>query len=103
MSIIIVHAFGHTRRDFSKGCIRVEDSTGLAMWVLQDQPRWNRAGIETAQRGSTTVRAPLAQAMPVVVWYTTAVAAPGGEAWFYSDVYGHDRTLDQALHPATYQ
>ena len=37
--------------------------------------------------------------MPVVVWYTTAVAAPNGEAWFYSDIYGHDRALQAALSP----
>jgi murein L,D-transpeptidase YcbB/YkuD len=35
--------------------------------------------------------------MPVVVWYTTAVAAPDGKAWFYPDIYGHDRQLDGAL------
>jgi L,D-transpeptidase YcbB len=91
--------FGQTRRDFSHGCIRVEDPTGLAEWVLRDQPRWNRAALEASQHDSATTRVPLTRAMPVVVWYTTAVAAPSGEAWFYPDIYGHDRTLDQALRP----
>lgn len=89
--------FAWTRRDFSHGCIRVEDPTTLAGWVLGDHPRWSRSAIVAAQRGPTTVRASLSQPMPVVVWYTTAVAAPDGEAWFYSDIYGHDRQLDQAL------
>lgn len=91
--------FAETRRDFSHGCIRVEDPTALAEWVLRDQPRWEAKAIEEAQHGTTTVRAPLTSAMPVVVWYTTAVAAPQGEAWFYSDIYGHDRALDAALRP----
>jgi murein L,D-transpeptidase YcbB/YkuD len=37
--------------------------------------------------------------MPVIVWYATAVAAPDGKAWFYSDIYGHDRALNEALRP----
>ncbi|HEX2609716.1 MAG TPA: L,D-transpeptidase family protein [Gemmatimonadales bacterium] len=92
--------FEATRRDFSHGCIRVQDPTALALWVLQDQPTWNKAAITAAEQGKATVRVPLSRPMPVVVWYTTAVAAPNGEAWFYSDIYGHDRALQTALHPA---
>jgi len=86
-----------TRRDFSHGCIRLEDPTALALWVLRDQPRWNRQRITTAQRGTATTRAWLTRPMPVIVFYTTAVAAPDGSAWFYADIYGHDRELDEAL------
>jgi murein L,D-transpeptidase YcbB/YkuD len=89
--------FAETRRDFSHGCIRVEDPTRLAAWVLQDQPAWDLGGIRAAQRGTATTRAPLTRAMPVVLWYTTAVAAPNGDAWFYTDIYGHDALLDTAL------
>jgi murein L,D-transpeptidase YcbB/YkuD len=89
--------FAHTRRDFSHGCIRVEDPTALALWVLRDQPRWNRERITAAQEGSGTTRAWLTRPMPVIVFYTTAVAAPDGNAWFYADIYGHDRALDEAL------
>jgi L,D-transpeptidase YcbB len=89
--------FAQTRRDFSHGCIRVEYPTTLALWVLRDQPRWNRERIAGAQEGSTTTRAWLTRAMPVMVFYTTAVAAPDGSAWFYADIYGHDRELDETL------
>jgi murein L,D-transpeptidase YcbB/YkuD len=89
--------FARTRRDFSHGCIRVEDPTTLADWVLRDRPRWSRSAIRAAQLGSATLRAWLSRPMPVVVWYTTAVAAPDGKAWFYPDIYGHDRQLDGAL------
>lgn len=93
--------FARTRRDFSHGCIRVEDPTTLAGWVLRDRPRWSRSAIVAAQQGSATVRASLSRPMPVVVWYTTAVAAPDGRAWFYADIYGHDRQLDRALQTHT--
>ena len=97
--------FAHTRRDFSHGCIRVEDPTALAAWVLRDRPEWPRERIEAAQTVPTTSRAMLTLPMPVVVFYTTAVASPDGAVWFYSDIYGHDRTLDEALRggPASLQ
>jgi murein L,D-transpeptidase YcbB/YkuD len=89
--------FTRTRRDFSHGCIRVEDPTALAAWVLRDQPRWSRQEIIAAQMGRRTTRAWVTSPMPVIVFYTTAVAAPDGGAWFYADIYGHDRELDEAL------
>jgi murein L,D-transpeptidase YcbB/YkuD len=89
--------FALTRRDFSHGCIRLEDPMTLALWVLQDQPRWSRKRIAAAQESTATTRAWLTRPVPVIVFYTTAVAAPDGSAWFYADVYGHDRQLDEAL------
>jgi murein L,D-transpeptidase YcbB/YkuD len=89
--------FALTRRDFSHGCIRLEDPTALAVWVLRDQPRWARDTIVASQRGTTTTRALLTRPMPVVIFYTTAVATPEGRAWFFRDIYGHDQVLDEAL------
>lgn len=89
--------FTRTRRDFSHGCIRVEDPVALANWVLRDQPAWPPDGINAALRGLRTVRAPLARPLPVVVFYTTAVVRPDGTTWFYGDIYGQDRLLDEAL------
>jgi L,D-transpeptidase YcbB len=89
--------FSHTRRDFSHGCIRVQDPTALAAWVLRDQPGWTRRDVLAAQNGRSTRRAWLTTPMPVIVFYTTAVAAPDGSVWFYQDIYGHDRSLDEDL------
>jgi murein L,D-transpeptidase YcbB/YkuD len=89
--------FARSRRDFSHGCIRLEDPTGLAAWVLRDQAAWNREAIEAAMAETRTTRALLTRPMPVVVFYTTAVAFPDGSVHFYGDVYGHDRELLEAL------
>ena len=47
--------FSRYRRDFSHGCVRLEDPVALAEWVLNDQPEWTRDRILTAMQGSATV------------------------------------------------
>jgi len=42
--------FSRARRDFSHGCIRLEDATGLAEFVLRDEPEWTRKN-EAAMQG----------------------------------------------------
>ena len=47
-----------------------------------------------ASRQSTTIR--LATPLPVVIAYSTTVVK-NGRVHFFSDLYGHDRVLEQAL------
>ena len=88
--------FGRDRRDFSHGCIRVEQPLALAQFVLRDEPGWTADRIRAAMaRGeSSTLR--LAQPLPVLIAYSTVVVK-AGRVFFYPDIYGHDRLLDQAL------
>jgi L,D-transpeptidase YcbB len=89
--------FAPARRDFSHGCVRIEDPAALAEWVLRDQRSWPLDSILAAQRAKATTRALLTRPMPVIIFYTTAVATPDGRLYFYPDVYGHDRNLEEAL------
>jgi murein L,D-transpeptidase YcbB/YkuD len=89
--------FDRSRRDFSHGCIRVEDAEGLAAWVLRDQAVWAPDHVRAAMDGSSTKRALLTRPMAVAIVYNTAVATPSGEAWFFGDIYGHDVDLEEAL------
>jgi murein L,D-transpeptidase YcbB/YkuD len=89
--------FAETRRDFSHGCIRLEDPAALATWVLRDQQAWPADSVRAAMAGKVTRRALLTRPMPVILFYTTAVAWPEGGVMFYPDLYGHDRELDEAL------
>lgn len=88
--------FVRERRDFSHGCIRVEDPVALARFVLQDDPAWTSERIREAMgRGqSHTVRLP--QPVPVVLAYSTTVVK-NGRLHFFADIYGHDMKLEQAL------
>jgi murein L,D-transpeptidase YcbB/YkuD len=88
--------FERERRDFSHGCIRVEKPVDLARFVLQDEPGWTEERIRgtMASGASSTLR--LAQPLPVLITYATALVLDG-RLHFFDDLYGHDRLLDAAL------
>jgi murein L,D-transpeptidase YcbB/YkuD len=89
--------FSRTRRDFSHGCIRVEDPERLAEWVLRDVPGWTRERIEAAMQGERPTRVNLKEPLMVVLFYDTVHVDAKGVVYFASDIYGHDRALDRAL------
>jgi len=90
--------FSRTRRDFSHGCIRVEDPAVLAEWILQGNENWTKDKIvETMNNGPDSQQVNLPQKRPVVIIYATAVVLPDGEVKFFQDIYGHDARLEKAL------
>jgi murein L,D-transpeptidase YcbB/YkuD len=89
--------FARPRRDFSHGCIRVEDAAELADFVLARQGGWTRERIEQAMNGERTMRVDLPGPVPVFIYYTTAIVRHDGTVEFFEDVYGKDDPLDRAL------
>jgi murein L,D-transpeptidase YcbB/YkuD len=89
--------FSRARRDFSHGCVRLEDPARFAEWVLRDQPEWTRARVETAMQGERPTRVNLKQPLTVVLFYDTVHVNSDGVVFFVDDIYGHDRALDAAL------
>ncbi len=94
--------FERERRDFSHGCIRVEDPVALAMFVLQDDPEWPEERIRTAMASGKSNTLRLEKPVTVLIAYSTVVIKEG-RVFFYPDLYGHDRLLADALrrHAAT--
>ncbi len=89
--------FSRTRRDFSHGCIRVEDPAALAQFVLFDQPEWDAERIRKSMSLPAPLRVNLEQPMPILIFYTTAVVDAQGRTHFLPDIYGHDKKLAEAL------
>jgi L,D-transpeptidase YcbB len=89
--------FSRSRRDFSHGCIRVENPAALAAWVLRDKPGWTMDKIRATMNGNTTVQVNLDKPIPVLILYSTAVVDPGGEVRFFDDIYGYDTSLERVL------
>jgi len=93
-----VELFSRTRRDFSHGCIRVEDPVALAEWVLRENGGWTKERILAAMNsGPDSQQVNLVQKIPVLILYGTAVVLPNGEVDFFQDIYGHDAALEKAL------
>ena len=92
-----VELFSKARRDFSHGCIRVEDPVALAAWVLRDRPEWDVARIQAVMNGDQTMQVNLKQPIPVLIIYSTAVVEPDGEVRFFQDIYDDDAALKKVL------
>jgi murein L,D-transpeptidase YcbB/YkuD len=89
--------FSRARRDFSHGCIRVQDPLALAVWVLRDDPDWNAEKIAAAMNGDQTIHVNLHKPIPVLIIYSTAVVEPDGEVRFFDDIYHYDEALQKEL------
>jgi len=89
--------FSRSRRDFSHGCIRVEDPVALAEWVLRGNPEWAPDKIRAAMDGSETIAVKVASPIPVLIVYGTAVVMENGDVHFFDDIYGYDAELERAL------
>jgi L,D-transpeptidase YcbB len=90
--------FKKSRRDFSHGCIRVEHPVELAEFVLSAQGGdWTREKIETSMQGDKSKIVTLKTALPVYIFYSTALADENGKGMFFEDIYGHDEKLQTLL------
>ncbi len=91
--------FSRSRRDFSHGCIRVEDPTAMANWILGfELPGvWPPERIQEAMNGERTIRVNLPKRIPVLIIYQTAMAGENGEVRFFPDIYKLDAELERAL------
>jgi murein L,D-transpeptidase YcbB/YkuD len=88
--------FGRDRRDFSHGCIRVEEPVALAKFVLQGMPAWSEDRIRKAMERGESATLRLTEPVPVLITYGTTLVKEG-RIYFFEDIYGLDRVLDAAL------
>jgi murein L,D-transpeptidase YcbB/YkuD len=89
--------FAFTRRDFSHGCIRAQQPSALASFILAGDSTWNTEAIAAAMHGDRTLHVSLAQPVTVFILYMTTVVAPDGTLYFYPDLYDGDAELERAL------
>jgi murein L,D-transpeptidase YcbB/YkuD len=85
--------FAKQDRFFSSGCVRVDDPLGLATFLLQDDPSWNRDRVDAVVKSGKITYAKLARPIPLHFVYMTAWVDEGGVANFRSDVYKRDGSV----------
>jgi len=89
--------FRQTKRDFSHGCIRVENPPALAKFILKNRKNWNKYKTKAILKTKEpTIVGVLSSKIPVVIFYTT-VLPNETDVSFYPDIYGLDEILITAL------
>jgi murein L,D-transpeptidase YcbB/YkuD len=106
--------FARSRRDYSHGCIRVQDPVALAEWTLRGDPEWTQEHILAAIKNEypkkkkskkkalpdepeEPLQVKLPKPIPVLILYATAYVEENGEVGFFDDIYGYDKELEHAL------
>jgi murein L,D-transpeptidase YcbB/YkuD len=91
-----VSLFERDRRDFSHGCIRVQQPVELAQFVLQDEAGWTAERIRQEMQPGDPVTIALRRPLPVLIAYSTVIVKQG-RAYFFDDLYRQDARVAQAL------
>jgi murein L,D-transpeptidase YcbB/YkuD len=89
--------FEKASRNFSHGCIRVENPLKLAELILSDRLGWSRSRIDAAVADGKLTSITLPDPLPVLVLYWTVDPSAAKAPIFYKDAYGRDATLLDAL------
>ena len=89
--------FSQTERNFSSGCIRVQNPFDLAELVLNDPVKYNRSELDAIVASRKTQRVHLKPKVPVIILYITASIGADGEVRFYKDIYNRDQKVLDAL------
>jgi murein L,D-transpeptidase YcbB/YkuD len=97
------HLFEESQRDFSHGCIRVEDPVALGEFVLRRNGGWNPDRITETMNDTTVVakEVPLETPIPVYIVYLTAWVDDEGRVQFRDDIYGHDARVASDMQEAS--
>jgi murein L,D-transpeptidase YcbB/YkuD len=93
--------FARAQRDFSSGCIRVEQAYALADYLLSDDPHWTPKKLRKTIEKERQSVVHLAHPIPVHLQYMTAWVDPDGTLQFREDIYQRDEKLDHALRNRT--
>ncbi len=92
------HLFERSTRPFSHGCMRVRNPQRMAEILLAEDKGWDAAKVDDLmERGPQNNQIPIEHSIPVHVTYFTAWVDDQGETKMASDVYGHEKRINQAL------
>ena len=89
--------FRRAQRDFSSGCVRIEEPIELASLLLESEPGWSRKRIINTVRTGKTQVVRLSEKIPVHLSYWTAWVDENGTIHFRDDIYGRDKSLEALL------
>ena len=91
------HLFDRETRDFSHGCIRLQQPFEFAYRLLSRQTDDPQGYFHSVLNTGREATVPLDTPVPVHLIYRTAYTVAGGRTQFRADVYGRDDKIWQAL------
>jgi len=86
-------------RNYSHGCVRLDDARGMAALLLDDKVASLPESLDDMQKSGKTHFIALSQPVPVSLVYRTAWLDPSGKLILGLDPYGRDALLWTAMHP----
>lgn len=82
--------FEMDNRDFSHGCIRMQNPFALVDYLMKDDPRWNPEELEEILDEEKTKYVSLTHPIPIFITYITAWVDNNGRVNFRNDLYRQD-------------
>lgn len=90
--------FNSAQRTLSHGCLRLRNPMKLVEILLQEDKGWDRAKIdELSASGPLNNEVPMEKRIMMHLTYFTAWVGDDGKVKLFSDVYGHEKRITQAL------
>ena len=90
--------FKSTRRTLSHGCLRVQKPMQLAEIILREDKGWDAAKVAMMSRaGPLNNEIAIDKNIPIHLAYFTAWVDDDGRLKAFSDIYGHEKRVTQAL------
>ena len=89
--------FDRNKRDFSHGCIRVENPKKLAMHLLKNNKNWTEINVDNVLLTNTATPIAINPTIPVYITYFTAWVDVNGNLNFRNDIYNLDDELAKEI------
>ena len=90
--------FRHSQRTLSHGCLRVQKPVELAEIMLREGNGWDKARmLEQMKSGPLNNEVVIEKRIPIHLTYFTAWVDGSGKLKTFSDIYGHEKRITQAL------
>ncbi len=89
--------FDRNKRDFSHGCIRVENPKKLAMYLLKNDKIWSLENVDKVLETSIETAISILPNIPVYITYFTAWVDINGNLNFRNDIYNLDDDLAKEI------
>jgi len=89
--------FSRASRNFSHGCIRLEDAKKMAMYLLQNDSSYTEEKVDSLMHLDHEKWITLKNPIRVSITYFTAWIDQDGKLNFRKDIYGHDDEMARKL------